>query len=68
MREIQVKDVTPAFCSLDIAARYSSLSRSTLERLIIEKKIHVRHIGRRVVLAFSELDRFLETAREEVAP
>ena len=53
----------PTFLSLAEATRVSSLSESTLDRLIRAGRVEAFRVGRRVLLSADSLDRMVRSGR-----
>jgi excisionase family DNA binding protein len=51
-----VQAPTAAFATFEQAQAYTTLGRTSLEKLIREKRLTARKIGRRVVIAYKDLD------------
>jgi excisionase family DNA binding protein len=51
-----VQTPTAAYATFEQAQDYTTLGRTSLEKLIREKRLTARKIGRRVVIAYKDLD------------
>ena len=56
---LPVQTPPAAFATFEQATSYTTLGRTSLEKLIREKKLTARKVGRRVVFAYKDLDAML---------
>lgn len=53
------KDISREGCNIKQGAAYMGVSPNTFRKLLASGEIYYRKIGRRVVIARSELDRYM---------
>ena len=60
--------MSPAYLKPDDAARYMSVSRTTLYRYIGERTLPSSKIGGRTIIAIKDIDALIKATRREAIP
>ena len=59
--------IKPRYCSVEAAASYSSVSRTTIYKLINQGEIDSANIGTRRVVDLESIDRYIERHKDRPA-